>query len=123
MLTYDMEGRGNLARYEYLYRCIKSDILEGRIQAGERLPSKRALAEHLQVAVVTVENAYAQLTAEGYLDAREKRGYFVRPVEVRRPERPEQLRQEEPAPEQRWLLDLKRGGSGTEGFPFSVWAR
>lgn len=123
MLTYDMEGRGSLARYEYLYRCIKSDILEGRIQAGERLPSKRALAEHLQVAVVTVENAYAQLTAEGYLDAQEKRGYFVRPVEVRRPERPEQLQQEKPVPEQQWLLDLKRGGSGTEGFPFSVWAR
>lgn len=41
---------GAWARYEYLYRCIKSDILEGRIQAGERLPSKRALAEHLQVA-------------------------------------------------------------------------
>lgn len=123
MLTYDMAGRGSLARYEYLYRCIKEDILAGRIRAGERLPSKRALAEHLRVAVVTVENAYAQLTAEGYLDAREKRGYFVRPVEVRRPEQPEPLRLEETAPERSWLLDLKGSGSGTEGFPFSVWAR
>ena len=123
MLTYDMAGRGSLARYEYLYRCIKEDILAGRIQAGERLPSKRALAEHLRVAVVTVENAYAQLTAEGYLDAREKRGYFVRPVEVRRPEQPEPQRLEETAPERSWLLDLKGSGSGTEGFPFSVWAR
>lgn len=123
MLTYDMEGRGSLARYEYLYRCIKEDILAGRIRAGERLPSKRALAEHLRVAVVTVENAYAQLTAEGYLDAREKRGYFVRPVEVRRPEQPEPQRLEETAPERSWLLDLKGSGSGTEGFPFSVWAR
>lgn len=123
MLTYDMAGRGSLARYEYLYRCIKEDILAGRIRAGERLPSKRALAEHLRVAVVTVENAYAQLTAEGYLDAREKRGYFVRPVEVRRPEQPEPQRLEETAPERSWLLDLKGSGSGTEGFPFSVWAR
>lgn len=123
MLTYAMSGRGNLTRYAYLYKCIKEDILEGRIQAGERLPSKRTLAEHLQVSVATVETAYAQLAAEGYLDAREKRGYFVNPVEVRRAaaEAPEPA--EEHHQEQNWLLDLKGSGSGTEGFPFSVWAR
>ena len=73
MLTYDLEGRGRLARYDYLYRCIKEDILTGRLAAGEKLPSKRTLATHLGVAVVTVENAYAQLLAEGYLFSREKR--------------------------------------------------
>ena len=124
MLTYDLERRGGLARYDYLYRCIKEDILSGRLTAGEKLPSKRALARHLETAVVTVENAYAQLLAEGYLRSEEKRGYFVCPVEVR-PDRPPaevtQLRQT--APRRRWLLDLSSGGSGTEGFPFSVWAR
>ena len=87
MLTYDLERRGSLARYDYLYRCIKEDILSGRLAAGEKLPSKRALARHLETAVVTVENAYAQLSAEGYLRPEEKRGYFVCPVEVR-PDRP-----------------------------------
>ena len=82
MLTYDLEKRGSLARYDYLYRCIKEDILSGRLKAGEKLPSKRTLATHLNTAVVTVENAYAQLEAEGYLNAREKRGYFVNPVET-----------------------------------------
>ena len=67
MLTYDLERRGDLPRYDYLYRCIKGDILSGRLAAGEKLPSKRALAAHLGTAVVTVENAYAQLLAEGYL--------------------------------------------------------
>ena len=112
MLTYDLEKRGSLARYDYLYRCIKEDILSGRLKAGEKLPSKRTLATHLNTAVVTVENAYAQLEAEGYLNAREKRGYFVNPVETG------------PVREQReWRLDLRGTGSGTEGFPFSVWAR
>ena len=74
MLTYDLERRGGLARYDYLYRCIKEDILSGRLTAGEKLPSKRALARHLETAVVTVENAYAQLLAEGYLRSEEKRG-------------------------------------------------
>ena len=123
MLTYPMNSRGKLTRYAYLYRCIKEDILCGRIQAGERLPSKRRLADHLQVSVATVENAYAQLAAEGYLDAREKRGYFVNHVEVRQPEAAKPVPAGEPVQERTWLLDMKGSGSGTEGFPFSVWAR
>ena len=83
MLTYDLEQRGSLARYDYLYRCIREDILSGQLRPGERLPSKRSLAAHLNTAVVTVENAYAQLEAEGYLYAREKQGYYVAAVEVR----------------------------------------
>ena len=56
MLTYSLEERGGLPLYEYLYRRIRQDILEGTLAAGERLPSKRALAEHLRISVVTVEN-------------------------------------------------------------------
>ena len=124
VLTYDLERRGTLARYDYLYRCIKEDILSGRLAAGERLPSKRSLARHLETAVVTVENAYAQLQAEGYLYAQEKRGYFVSPVEaVPSGSSPPRTAPERGREERQWLLDLKSGGSGTEGFPFSVWAR
>ena len=122
MLTYDLERRGDLPRYDYLYRCIKGDILSGRLAAGEKLPSKRALAAHLGTAVVTVENAYAQLLAEGYLTSRERSGCYVAQVETRQspppPPAPVQT-----APERRWLLDLRGVGSGIEGFPFSVWAK
>ena len=82
MLTYDMERRGRLPLYDYLCRCIKEDIWNGALGPGEKLPSKRALARHLEVAVATVENAYSQLVAEGYLYAEEKRGYFVSPLET-----------------------------------------
>ena len=81
MLTYPMEERGSLPLYEYLCRRIRADILSGALPAGTRLPSKRALAEHLRVSVVTVEGAYSQLEAEGYLQARPKRGFFVSAVE------------------------------------------
>ena len=64
MRTYALENRGRAPLYEYLYRCIRGDILDGTLTAGERLPSKRALARNLEVSVVTVENAYAQLVAE-----------------------------------------------------------
>ena len=123
MLTYDLDRRGDLALYDYLYRCIKGDILAGRLKEGEKLPSKRALAQHLEVAVVTVENAYAQLTAEGYVRSEEKRGYYVNQVETGRGENEEKKALEEEPERQSWLLDLRGSGSGTEGFPFSVWAR
>ena len=56
MLTYDLTARGRKTMYEYLYEAMKADILSGRLTAGEKLPSKRAFAEHLQVSVKTVEN-------------------------------------------------------------------
>lgn len=77
LLTYDMEKRGSESLYAFLYRCIKSDIECGAIAPDERLPSKRALAQHLGVSVITVQGAYAQLLAEGYLYARERRGYYA----------------------------------------------
>lgn len=77
MLTYIMDDRGNTPLYEYLYQCIKDDILAGKMAYGEKLPSKRALAKHLDIAVITVENAYAQLLMEGYIISKEKSGYFV----------------------------------------------
>lgn len=81
MLTYDLAQRGELSRYEYLYRCIRRDIEAGTLEAGDRLPSKRRLAEHLSTSLVTVENAYAQLAAEGYVETRQRRGYYVRRIE------------------------------------------
>ena len=123
MLTYDMERRGALPLYDHLFRCIREDILAGRLGAGDKLPSKRALARHLQVSVSTVETAYAQLAAEGYVDPREKRGYFVCPVEAGPlPAPPPPPIPEEPEGEA-WSLDLRSGGMGRDQFPFSVWAR
>ena len=136
MLTYDLEKRGELPRYDYLYRCIKGDILSGRLGPGERLPSKRALAAHLGTAVATVENAYAQLLAEGYLVSRQRAGYYVAQVESRAGSAcpaevgtcgaeagPWGERRGGEAPPRPWLLDLRGSGGGIEGFPFSVWAR
>ena len=44
MLTYTLEKREKESLYEQLYRFIRGDILSGRLQAGEKLPSKRTLA-------------------------------------------------------------------------------
>lgn len=78
-LIYDLEKRGKRPIYEYLYQCIREDVLKGTLKPGEKLPSKRELARAHDVALITVENAYAQLIIEGYVTAREKSGYYVNP--------------------------------------------
>ena len=120
MLTYELKKAPGVPLYEALYRCIRDDILSGKLPAGEKLPSKRALAQHLELSKITVETAYSQLLAEGYISSREKVGYFVETVE--RPSPPTKVTPQ-PCPENTAapVLDLTR--SGTEHFPFSVWTR
>ena len=65
MLTYELKKSPGVPLYEALYRCIRDDILSGKLPAGEKLPSKRAFAQHLEVSKITVETAYSQLLAEG----------------------------------------------------------
>ena len=68
MLTYDLDEKGDDSLYVYLYKCIKRDIERGIIASGARLPSKRKLASNLNVGLITVEAAYQQLSAEGYIE-------------------------------------------------------
>ena len=77
MLDYNLEQRGGASLYEYVYQQIRDDIVAGRIAAGEHLPSKRALASHLGISVITIENAYIQLLAEGYICSKPRRGYYA----------------------------------------------
>ena len=118
MLTYELKKQPGVPLYEALYRSIRGDILSGKLEPGEKLPSKRALAAHLEVSKITVEGAYDQLLAEGYILSREKVGYFVENVERIKPENPKQT---EPSAERTWDVDLTANGS--TDFPFSIWSR
>ena len=80
MLTYDLRSRGTSSLYEFLYQSIREDIARGRIPCGTKLPSKRNLAQHLDIGVATVTAAYDQLITEGFVRAEQRRGYFVEDV-------------------------------------------
>ena len=120
MLTYELKKSPGVPLYEALYRCIRRDILAGNLLPGEKLPSKRALAQNLEVSKITVEAAYNQLLSEGFIRAQEKVGYFVEAVERHAAVKASSPLQNQSA-KQEYLLDLT--SNGTEQFPFSVWSR
>ncbi|MBQ9169169.1 MAG: PLP-dependent aminotransferase family protein [Oscillospiraceae bacterium] len=120
MLTYNLKKSPGVPLYEALYRCIRDDILSGTLRPGEKLPSKRALAENLEVSKITVEGAYGQLLAEGYIRSEEKIGYFVEFLE-RVPQSQPAVRVPEEQQSEEDILDLT--GHSSSKFPFSVWSR
>lgn len=75
MFTIDFNNHEPL--YIQIAEDIKKRILSGNINKGDKLPSKRSLSNHLGVSVNTISNAYDSLLAEGYLESKERRGYFV----------------------------------------------
>ena len=63
--------------YLQIYNLIRDDILNEILPFNSKLPSIRILAEELTISTITVEHAYALLCDEGYIEARERSGYFV----------------------------------------------
>jgi GntR family transcriptional regulator / MocR family aminotransferase len=66
-----------LALRDQLYRKLRQAILDGRLAAGARLPSTRAVAQQTGLARQTVVEAFEQLIAEGYVDSRPASGTYV----------------------------------------------
>jgi DNA-binding transcriptional MocR family regulator len=70
-------------RYRQLAAEIERRILDGTYAPGERLPSVRGLRRQTNLSISTVYQAYLELTATGFVEARPKSGYFVLPVSLR----------------------------------------
>lgn len=118
--------------YEQIYEHIRQEIKEGKLLAGERLPSTRSLAEYLQVARSTVDYAYDQLLSEGYIEARPYKGYFVCSLEDlvlldnTVASRMQGADVTVPLAEKRkeqYRYDFSPNAIDMSGFPFGVWKR
>ena len=80
MITIPLDTQSATPMYIQIYEYIRGEILNASLLAGEKLPSSRSLAANLQVSRSTVDTAYEQLVAEGYIEAKEKRGFFVNSI-------------------------------------------
>ena len=125
-LTTALDAASGVPLYEQLYRSLAAEMRTGAISAGTRMPGKRRLAAELSVSVNTVDAAYQMLAAEGYLEARERSGFYVQEY-LALPERTESAAPPQPeaapAPEQPVRYDLSTRGVDPELFPFRTWAR
>lgn len=125
MLTYDFENI-DCPIYEYLYKCIKEDILSGVLKPGERLPSKRAFASNNGISIITIQNAYEQLISEGYVYTIPKSGYYVSQIEgmlnLTTVEGKVDYDIEIPS-RKTYKVDFSGNGYSYENFPFSVWTK
>ena len=126
MITYNFTNIGSDSLYEYLYKCIKNDILQGNIIPGEKLPSKRSFAKNLGISVITVENAYDQLAAEGYIYSMPKRGFYVtdfkKAIEI---EKKNITKEMVPltSGDSGYLADFSSNQTQSELFPFTIWKK
>ena len=126
MLTYSFADIGSDTLYNHLYKCIKNDILSGILSAGTRLPSKRSLAKNLGISVITVESAYGQLVAEGYIYALPKKGFFVADINQTKEQENALLSSENirlSSGETAYIANFSSNQTDSDNFPFSIWAK
>ena len=129
MLTYHLDPQSKTPLYEQLYRAIRTDIMSGALAGGERLPSKRQLSANLRVSQITVETAYGQLLAEGYIISEPRRGYFVQrqlavPAQAQQPAGTHPTAGAQAAVHvDDCPYDFRTNIVDTGCFPFSTWAR
>lgn len=125
MITIPLDPDKGQPLYLQIYEYIKQEILTGQLKAKEKLPSSRSLAANLQVSRSTVDTAYDQLVAEGYVEAEEKKGYFVTSITYlqhfeQRPSAPSPIqRKEKKVNAVRY--DFNPHAIDITHFPFSIW--
>ncbi len=112
--------------YQQIYEGIRSKILRGLLSYGTKLPSKRRLSDALRISQNTVDTAYQQLVAEGYLKAVPKSGFYVEDIILQSKPLSRQLDvsyavgEEQPEPIK---YDFAPDRVDTDCFPFATWVR
>lgn len=124
MLTYFLERDSHVPLYEQLYNFIKKSIETNELKANEKLPSKRKLATNLKISQITVETAYLQLLAEGYIESKERVGYFVLPYQSLDTNKSKKKRVElAEKPKEKFAIDFLTNQIDEDSFPYYKFAK
>lgn len=76
-MKYAIKKDSNIPAYLQLYYQLRKDIESGAYLYGQKLPSKRILAEEIGMSVITIEHTYTLLCDEGYAEAKQRSGYII----------------------------------------------
>lgn len=76
-MNYQIDATSKEPAYLQLYRMLRKDIVEKVYRLGEKLPSKRIISTETGVSLITVQHSLELLCDEGYIEPKERSGYFV----------------------------------------------
>lgn len=108
--------------YENLYQIIRDGIVHGDYQAGRKFHSKRSIAKRLGISVITVENAFQKLKLEGYVDAQQRKGYFVKDIGTI-PSDTDTSISTDVEEDDTSKMDLQANRANVHEFPVSTWLK
>ncbi|MEK5040610.1 MocR-like pyridoxine biosynthesis transcription factor PdxR [Sporosarcina sp. FSL K6-3457] len=124
MLFIKLEKNQSVPLYEQIYDQIRRDITNGKLPIGMKLPSKRKLGDFLNISQTTIEFAYAQLVAEGFISSKPRKGYYVQAIEELAYVQPVELTAKSILRKKEDMsIDFSPGQIDTESFPFSQWRK
>jgi GntR family transcriptional regulator / MocR family aminotransferase len=113
--------------YKQLYSQIREGILSGKLPADSKLPSVRDLAVELSASRNTVDGAYQDLCAEGYIYSKSRSGYFVSALDQDGPRQalPGKPGKNEhlPGPPAVFTYDFHPARLDPESFPTELWRK
>ncbi|WP_448900855.1 MocR-like pyridoxine biosynthesis transcription factor PdxR [Eubacterium sp.] len=107
-----------MKKYIEIYNYYKNLILTNQLKAGDKLPSVRAATQLLPVSKTTIQNAYFELQADGYVVASPKSGYYVTEQKNIVPKATTHTEENS-----KILYDLKSGDADEESFDVKLWQR
>lgn len=123
-LPCTLQRQSPIPLYEQLYLYIKKEIIAGRLQAGTKLPSKRQIMDVLHISQNTVEAAYDQLRAEGYIEVFPRKGYYVQAYEELEYVSSAPVNEEKTKETTSDILyNFHHSHIDTEHFPFAQWRK
>lgn len=107
-----------MKKYMEIYNYYKDLIVSNQLKAGDRLPSVRQASKLLPVSKTTIQNAYFELQADGYVISSPKSGYYV--TEQSYAPLSKKTRSK---PISNIKYDLKSGDADEESFDLKLWQR
>lgn len=122
-LTIPLQENGEEHLYQQIYTYMKNEIRKGSLPAGQKLPSTRSLANHLQVSRSTVDFAYGQLLSEGYIEAIPYKGHFVCEITGLYQQIAVSGEEKVIAAEKKATFDFSPNSVEIANFPFATWKK
>jgi len=125
-ITPVLKHKSNNPLYLQLANYIKQEIAAGKIKPQEKLPSKRKLSNYLGLSLNTIQAAYDQLKAEGYVESKPRKGLYIANFEdgiMDNQEYPPNLEVKSEEVQANNKIDFNSGKIDLNQFPYSTWRK